>query len=110
MIASEAAGLLRGAKLGHDAVIMAPHSHGSSMQTARRPPYSPEQGLPAVAALVRGKPVLIRHIEQRAAHIFRRDPLPTQLARLSPGRGLAASLHWAPPKARALFEHEDMYD
>merc|ERR1719446_1982941 len=46
----------------------------------------------------------------KAKKIFRRDPLVPALSRLAPGRGVAASLHWAPPSARAVWEHEVHYE
>jgi hypothetical protein len=66
--------------------------------------------LPAVAALARGKPVRLQHIERRATRIFRRDPFLKQISRLAPGRGVAVKLHWTPPRSRAVWEHEDHFD
>lgn len=108
---AEATGLLRNAKLGVDADMMGPHLWNTgSHPRVPRPAYSPEYGLPAVAALARGKAVRLQHIERRAPRIFRRDPFLKQLSRLSPGRGLAAKLHWSPPRVRSVWEHEDHFD
>jgi len=105
---SEAAALLRGATLGQDADIMGPHMWNP--QAARQPAFAPESGMPAVAALARGKPVRLRSIEKRAKRIFLRDPLVPALSRLAPGRGIAANLHWTPPNARAVWENEARYE
>lgn len=104
---TEAAGLIRGSKLGVDSDIMGPQMWN---RDGRRPAYLPEQGLPAVAALARGKAVWLQHMERKAARIFRRDPLLPALARLAPGRGVAVSLHWTPPNVRAVWEHEVHYE
>lgn len=101
-----AAGQLRSYKLGVDADVMGPHMFARSKA---RPGYSPEVGLPAVAALARGRPVRLRDIERRSPRLLRGDILPAQLARLAPGRGVSASLHWTPPRSRAVWEHEDWY-
>merc|ERR1719162_1922908 len=83
----EAAGLIRGARLGEDAEITGPNLWNRDPN--RRPTYSPEQGLPAVAALARGKPIRLLHIERKSPRLFARDPLLNALSRLAPGRGIA---------------------
>jgi len=105
---SQAAALLRGATLGQDADVMGPHMWNP--QTGRRPPYAAEHGMPAVAALARGKPVRLRHIERRRKSLLYRDPLVPALARLAPGRGVAGSLHWTPPHGRTVWENEAQYE
>lgn len=104
---TESAALIRGARLGLDADLMGP---GMWNRDGFRPSYQPEHGLPAVAALARGKPIRLLHMETRAKRIFRKDPLLAGLSRLAPGRGLAASLHWTPPNVRAVWENEVHYE
>jgi len=103
---SGAAGMLRGFSLGIDADIMEHQTwaHG------RPSVYGPERGMPALAALSRGKPVRLNRIDRRAPHLFRREPLVAALKRLAPGRGIGGSLFWTPPGVMATSAHEDWYD
>jgi len=103
---SRAAGMLRGFSLGIDADIM---EHQTSSH-GRPSVHGPERGMPALAALSRGKPVRLNRIESRAPHLFRHEPFVAALKRLAPGRGIGASLFWTPAGVMATSAHEDWYD
>jgi len=106
MTATTAAGLMRKFKLGINADIMGPHVWA---QGAKAPRYGPEQGMPAVVALTRGKAVRLQMVHLRRRSLLKKDPLLSAIARFSPGRSVGLNLHWAPPSGQSLWEHQDWY-
>lgn len=91
-----AVSLLRHYRIGVNAAVML---SGQGLAYQRR---SRAHGMEAFAALSQGMPVRLDGLERRLPHLLARDPFAVDVARMAPGRGLTASLFWAPPGGAAL--------